>query len=118
MPVIKTSTASAFRCLKVRAASMPPMPSICMSRKIMSNSLPAASSSSPVEKSLISDSGFCFFMNPCICCLMISSSSTTAIFKIHHLGFYYVPLSILSADFLLFWDAGNERHTKWNERHK
>ena len=24
----------------------------------------------------------------------------------------------LSADFLLFWDAGNERHIKWSERHK
>ena len=38
--------------------------------------------------------------------------------KDQHRGFYYVPLSILSTDFLLFWDAGNERHTKWNERHK
>ncbi len=50
------------------------------------------------------------------CSLMASSSSTTAIFKIHRLEF--LTLFNLSADFLLFWDAGNEMHIKWNEIHK
>ena len=102
---------------KTSSASIPPMPPICMSRKIKSYSLPAASSPSPVAKSLILKSGSCFFMKQCICYQMISSSSTTAIFKIHHFGFYYVPLLNLSANYLLFGDTGNERHTKWNERH-
>ena len=72
----------------------------------------------PVAKPLILKSGFRFFMNPPICSLMASSSSTTAIFKIHHLGFPFQPSPNLSADFLLFWDIGNERHIKWSERHK
>ena len=49
----------------------------------------SASSSSPVAKSLVLKSGFLFFMKPLICSLITSSSSTTAIFKIHHLRFCF-----------------------------
>ena len=37
---------------------------------------------------------------------------------IHHLGSQFLPSLNLSADFLLFWDAGSERHIKWSERYK
>ena len=117
MPVIKTSTASSFCRRRFRAASIPPIPSICISRKIMSKSLSDASSSSPVAKSLMSDSGFCFFINPCICWRMNVSSSTTAMFKNHHPWFCFIPSLNLSADFLWSRDTGNERHSKWSERH-
>ena len=30
----------------------------------------------------------------------------------------FLPSLNLSANFLLFWDGVNERHTKWNEKHK
>ena len=43
--------------------------------------------------------GFRFFMKPLICSLITSSSSTTAIFKIHHLGFPFLPSLNLSAIF-------------------
>ena len=49
---------------------------------------------------------------------LTSASVAGFTFKIHHLGFPFQPSLNLSADFLLFWDGGNERHTKWNERHK
>ena len=52
IPVIKMTTASTPDCRSVLAASMPPMPSICMSRNIISKSFPVASSPSPWQNRL------------------------------------------------------------------
>lgn len=81
IPVMNIKTVSALFSLTSFAASMPFMPSICMSRK-MSNGFAAATSSSPDEKQAILQSGFRFSIISRICSRITISSSTTAISKL------------------------------------
>ena len=97
------------------AVSMPFVPSICMSRKTMSNCFPAASRLSPVSKS--SGHKPVFSISSFICSRMAFSSSHMAIFNLHHLQFVshedQLPhgqffLLFISADIFRISPGGNE----------